>query len=301
MPKTIHNLKFYDYHPEPVNFYDEILTGLNKNPPSIPPKFFYDEKGSNLFDAICECPEYYVTRTEIRILQDNIEEISAFIGCNSLLIEPGSGNSHKVQILLEAAKPKAYMPMDISKDYLKIAATKIAERYHWLEVHAACVDYTDSMDLPEALQQSQKVAFFPGSTIGNFEPAEAVSFLRRIGKLVQDNGGLLIGVDLKKDITVLNQAYNDNSGYTAEFNLNVLNHINRELDADFDLSKFRHHARYNDKLGRMEMYLISNADHQVKVKDTLFDFLEGDFVPTENSYKYTVEEFQLLAREASSG
>ena len=298
MNNATENLKFYDYHPKPLDYYQEVLMGLEKPQPSLSPKFFYDEKGSKLFDAICECPEYYVTRTEIAILKENIEEISQFIDSDCLLIEPGSGNSEKVTILLDAIRPKAYMPMDISKDYLKLSATRIAQIYKWLEVHAACVDYTTPIEFPEELKEINKVAFFPGSTIGNFEQDDAISFLKRIGELVDDNGGLLIGVDLKKDTDVLNKAYNDANGYTADFNLNVLNHINRELDADFDLSQFRHHAKYNEEHGRIEMYLISKINQQVSVKDSLFEFMEGDSLHTEYSYKYSAEEFQQLAAEA---
>ena len=298
MNNATENLTFYDYHPKPLDYYQEVLMGLEKPQPSLSPKFFYDEKGSKLFDAICECPEYYVTRTEIAILKENIKEISQFIDSDCLLIEPGSGSSEKVTILLDAIRPKAYMPMDISKDYLKLSATRIAQIYKWLEVHAACVDYTTPIEFPEGLKEINKVAFFPGSTIGNFEPGDAISFLKRIGELVDYNGGLLIGVDLKKDTDVLNKAYNDASGYTADFNLNVLTHINRELDADFDLSQFRHHAKYNEEHGRIEMHLISKINQQVSVKDSLFEFMEGDSLHTEYSYKYSAEEFQQLAAEA---
>ncbi len=298
MKNATDNLSFYDYHPEPLDYYKEILLGLNKPQPSLSPKFFYDKRGSELFDAICESPEYYVTRTEIGILKENIEEISQLITSDCLLIEPGSGSSEKVTILLDAVRPKAYMPMDISKEYLKASAARIANIYKWLEVHAACVDYTTSIEFPAELKEINKVAFFPGSTIGNFEPDEAIMFLKRIGDLVDYNGGLLIGVDLKKDTDVLNKAYNDASGFTADFNLNVLNHINRELDADFDLTQFRHHAKYNEEYGRIEMYLISKTNQQVSVKDNLFEFMEGDSLHTEYSYKYSVEEFQQLAAEA---
>jgi len=295
MNKTTDNLNFYDYHPKPLDYYNEVLVGLKKSQPSLSPKFFYDEKGSRLFDAICECPEYYVTRTEIAILKENIEEISQFIASDCLLIEPGSGSSEKVTILLDAVRPKAYMPMDISRDYLKLSAARIAKIYQWLEVHAACVDYTTPIEFPAGLKEIDKVAFFPGTTIGNFEPEDAILFLQRIGKLVSHNGGLLIGVDLKKDPDVLDRAYNDAEGLTAKFNLNVLNHINRALNADFDLSQFRHHAAYNEEYGRIEMYLISQSNQQVSVKDSLFHFMEGDSLHTEFSYKYSVQEFQRLA------
>ena len=297
-PTAARAVQFYDHHPKPANFYKEVIDGLRRDPRAIPPKFFYDERGSHLFDAICQTAEYYPTRTEIRILRDNAAEIAQLFGAGCLLVEPGSGNSAKVRVLLDDLRPCAYMPMDISRDYLLAAAENLCADYPWLQVHAACTDFTKPMQLPYCPKGARRVAFFPGSSIGNFEPTQAVGFLGNIARMVGPRGGLLVGVDLKKDPERLNAAYNDAQGITAAFNLNLLARVNRELDADFDLDAFTHHAFYNEALGRIEMHLISRGAQRVRIDGERFDFLPGQGIHTESSYKYHIEEFQALAREA---
>lgn len=294
----IKNIEFYDFHPKPNDFYSEVIEGLQKQNKNIPPKFFYNEQGSKIFDDICDSPEYYPTRTEIEILQNNANEISQYIDSNCLLIEPGSGSSQKVRLLLDTLKPSVYMPMDISKDYLIQTAQDVSSEYSWLDVHAACLDYTDKIKLPYNLDDYHKVAFFPGSSIGNFEPQDAIKFLKNIAEIVKPGGGILIGVDLKKDTNTLNAAYNDSHGATANFNLNLLTRINKELNADFNLNDFEHRAFYNDQKGRIEMHLKSKVNQTVSVGDLNINFSENETIHTENSYKYTIDEFQELLRSA---
>jgi len=298
MQNTSNGVSFYDFHPVQASLHDEVLRGLSQPTRSIPPKFFYDERGSQLFDDICGTPEYYPTRTEISILEQHIESISNCIGSNCILVEPGSGSSEKVRKLLDEVKPHAYVPMDISKEYLLSAAEQLAREYPWLDIHATCIDFTKTMTVPVRHKQVRTVAFFPGSSIGNFEPHSAVRFLKNIADIVKPSGGLLIGVDLKKESTVLNAAYNDAQGITAEFNLNLLHRINRELHANFDLTRFEHHAFYNETKGRVEMHLVSSDKQEITINGEIFRFSKGDSIHTENSYKYSVEEFELLARMA---
>ena len=298
MQTTINSVSFYDFHPAQANLYDEVLRGLNQPARSIPPKFFYDERGSQLFDDICSTPEYYPTRTEISILQHHLDDISNCIGSQCILVEPGSGSSEKVRKLLDEVRPHAYVPMDISKEYLLSAAEQLAREYPWLDIHATCIDFTKTMTVPVHNNESRTVAFFPGSSIGNFEPHNAVRFLKNIANIVGPSGGLLIGVDLKKEPAVLNAAYNDIQGITAEFNLNLLHRINRELHANFDLTKFEHHAFYNETKSRIEMHLVSSERQEININGEIFRFSTGDSIHTENSYKYSVAEFELLAKQA---
>lgn len=292
------SIQFYDYHPPEADLLEEVIQGMNNSPRSIAPKFFYDEKGSELFDAICETSDYYPTRTELKILEQNLDEIVEHVGDNCLLIEPGSGSSQKVRVMLEAVKPTAYMPMDISKDYLKLAAEDVASEYPWLDVHAACVDYTSPFPLPPCHEKARKVAFFPGSSIGNFDPEHAVEFLTNLATILESDGGLLIGVDLKKDKDILHAAYNDNDGVTAAFNENLLTRMSDELNATFDTKKFHHHAFYNEQLGRIEMHLVSDETHTVTIGEHQFEFRKDESIHTESSYKYTIDEFQKLAKKA---
>lgn len=296
--QMIGDIQFYDEHPKPVDFYAEVIHGLQSKPKLIPPKFFYDEAGSKLFDAICEVPEYYPTRTEMALLYEHADEIAALIGKECLLIEPGSGSSQKVRLLLDALQPAAYMPMDISRAHLLNAAQQLSEDYPWLEVHATCVDFTTEMKLRFCPPSIHKVAFFPGSSIGNFEPADAIGFLRNMANMVGSGGGLLIGVDLKKDHSILNAAYNDAQGVTAEFNLNLLTRINNELDGRFNIDAFKHKAFYNPLMGRIEMHISSRENQIIAVGDEAVNFNEAETIHTESSYKYTVEEFSGLAQVA---
>ena len=291
-------LDFADHHPEPADFFAEVIDGLGRAPKVIPPKFFYDAEGSRLFEAICRLPEYYPTRTESGILAARVTDIVAAVGTNCCIIEPGSGSSDKVRLLLDALRPHSYLPLDISKSHLLDAANKLTQDFPWLKVHAVCVDFTDVLSLPTPAGPVRKVAFFPGSSIGNFEPADAAVFLDDLRTAVGAGGGLLIGVDLKKDAATLNAAYNDAAGVTARFNKNLLVRINRELGAGFRLEHFAHRAFYNQALGRIEMHLESLCQQSLQIGGRGFAFARGETIHTENSYKYSVPEFQALAAEA---
>jgi dimethylhistidine N-methyltransferase len=292
------NITFYDLHPPLANLKEEVLNGLSSQAKAISPKFFYDREGSLLFDQITELPEYYPTRTEIGILKEHGNEMASLLEDECLLLELGSGSSQKIRLLLDALQPAAYMPMDISKEHLWHSAQTLATDYPDLDIHAVCADYSSDFHLPYSPDFMTKTAFFPGSSIGNFEPDKAQKLLQRVAQLLGQGGVLLIGVDLKKDLHRLNAAYNDAQGITAAFNLNLLVRINRELEANFDLSGFEHHAFYNESLGRIEMHLVSNTSQTVKVEGKSFNFAKGESIHTESSYKYTEEEFHQLAAKA---
>jgi len=291
-------VRFYDAHPGAGDLRDEVVAGLKSCPRAIPPKFFYDERGSGLFDRICELPEYYQTRTEMAILRHALPELTDFIGAECTLVELGSGASRKVRLLLEELRPNGYVGVDISKEFLLASTQTLARDYPWLEVHAACVDFSSGLQIPACDDAAHKVAFFPGSSIGNFDPSDAVALLHDIGALVGPGGQLLIGVDLKKPVAVLNAAYNDVAGVTAEFNLNLLHRIRSELDSDVDPGTFEHYAFYNPIAGRVEMHLASRIDQQVWIEGEVFTFAAGETIHTENSYKYTVQAFGALAAQA---
>ena len=283
------------YAPDDDGIRREVLDGLRKPEKSLPSKLFYDERGSELFEQISELREYYLTRTETAIFIDRIDEIASRIGSRALLVEFGSGNSQKTRILLDHLPDlAAYVAIDISQEKLAQSAATVAAAYPGLNVLSVWADYTRDLELP-AIVESRKTAFFPGSSIGNFHPREAETFLRRVARLVETGGGLLIGVDLKKDARILNLAYNDPKGVTAAFNLNMLAHINREFGAGFRLDRFRHQATYNEQQGRIEMYLVSLEGQTVTFGETEITFRRDERVLTEVSYKYTVEEFERLA------
>lgn len=292
------SITFHDLHPTADDLASDVLAGFSRPQKSIPPKYFYDAEGSRLFDAITGLPEYYPTRTEMAMLRKYADEIAQKAGTGHLLVEPGSGSCGKARILFEGLQPCAYIPMDISGDHLRVAAEAVAADYPWLEVHAACTDFTRLMTLPPSSPEGRRLAFFPGSSIGNFDPDRAVGFLRMIAEMVGPGGQLLIGVDLKKERRILEAAYNDAQGVTAAFNLNLLTRINRELGADFDLAQWRHRAFYNQAEGRIEMHLVSRTDQEVCLPGHTFAFAEGESIHTENSYKYSVEEFRDLAARA---
>jgi len=291
-------IHFYDLHPAPADFEAEVLSGLGRSSKQLSPKFFYDHRGSQLFDAITELPEYYPTRAEISILEEHGETIADLLGQDCLLLELGSGSSKKIRVLLDALKPAAYIPMDISREHLLGSAQALVADYPSLEVHAACADFASDFELPYCPEHLPRAAFFPGSSIGNFEPAQARELLQRIAANIGVGGKLLIGVDLKKDAGMLHAAYNDEQQVTAAFNLNLLQRINRELDADFDLQAFSHDAFYNASESRVEMHLVSRSEQTVTVAGQAFDFSEGETIHTESSYKYDVEEFLSLAEQA---
>lgn len=290
--------RFYNESPEADDFYREVIAGFSQYPRSIPPKYFYDEEGSRLFELICEQPEYYLTRTEVALLERHAGDIKALVGSGCYLVEPGSGSCEKVRLLLDALRPMAYVPMDISCEHLRSAAAGIATDYPWLDIHAVCADITREVSLSFIPEQAAPVMFYPGSSIGNFDPGDAVEFLTCLARIAGPGGGLLIGVDLKKDHATLQDAYNDASGVTAAFNLNLLQRANRELDADFDMDAFEHHAMYNSTVGRIEMHLTSTCKQTVNIDVHSFDFNAGDSIHTENSYKYTNDEFRSLAQRA---
>lgn len=291
-------VRFHDFHPRPADMRAEVLLGLSREQKRLAPKWFYDQRGSWLFDAITELPEYYPTRTEIGILERHGHEMAERVGRDAVLIELGSGSSVKIQILLDALSPSVYMPVDISKDHLLASAERLAGRFDGLEVRAICADYSADFDLPEPFDDGPRAAFFPGSSVGNFEPLEAERFLARIARMLGVGGCLLIGVDLRKRHELLNAAYNDASGVTAAFNLNLLLRINRELDADFDLAGFRHLAFFNQAESRIEMHLVSEREQRVRVAGEMIRFAAGERIHTESSYKYGVKDFQDLARRA---
>jgi len=297
-PADPSRVRLFDAHPGTADLRQEVLAGLAARPRSIPPKFFYDERGSALFDRICELPEYYQTRTEMGILQHALPELGQLLGAECMLVELGSGASKKVRLLLERLRPSAYVGVDISKEFLLTSTQALARDYPWLEVHAACVDFSAGLAIPHRDHAVHKVAFYPGSSIGNFGPDEAVHLLTDVAELVGEDGHLLIGVDLKKPVGILDAAYNDAAGVTAEFNLNLLHRIAGELDTDLDPDTFEHYAFYNPLAGRIEMHLISRLRQSLRVEDQTFLFGAGEGIHTENSYKYTVAEFAELALRA---
>lgn len=293
-------IRFRDEGPEIEDFKTEVIENLSRNRKTLPCKFFYDKKGSTLFDRICELDEYYPTRTEIALLERHGEEFAELSGPACHVIEFGSGSSVKVKLLLDKLdEPATYTAIDISKDHLIGATSALAEEFPRLDVEAVWADYTQplSMERDEG-DAGRRLGFFPGSTIGNFAPEEAHAFLERSAETIGQGGSMLIGVDLKKNEDTLIAAYNDREGVTAAFNENLLARINRELDGDFDLSAFSHDAVYNRDHGRIEMHLVSECDQTATIGDRSFDFRAGETIHTENSYKYSVEEFQGLCREA---
>ena len=286
--------------PESSDFLVDVIAGLSSNPPTVPCKYFYDERGAALFQKICELPEYYVTRTEIDILDRNRAEIAAQLGPNVGLIGLGTGAGTKTRILIEALeKPAVYIPVDISEKQLRESTALFRKIFPELEILPVCADYLQPVVLPSPRHKpARNIVYFPGSTIGNFEPDQAVEFLHRIANVCRGGGGLLIGVDLKKDRHVLEAAYNDRAGVTAQFNLNLLERVNRDLAADFDLDQWRHRAVYNSSDGRIEMHLTSDIDQFVHLDEHRFHFRRGDKIITEFSYKYAPEEFAALAGKA---
>jgi dimethylhistidine N-methyltransferase len=286
--------------PATSDLLSDVITGLSSDPRTLPCKYFYDEQGAALFQKICELPEYYITRTEIDILDRHRGEIASQLGPKVELIGLGTGAGTKTRILIEALEnPAAYIPVDISGKQLRKSTARFQKIFPNLEILPVCADYLQPVVLPLPRHKpARKVVYFPGSTIGNFEPNEALEFLRRIAKVSGPGGGLLIGVDLQKTQTVIEAAYNDKAGVTAQFNLNLLTHINRETGANFDLKRWRHRAIYNATAGRIEMYLISETDQTVRIQDRQFDFYAGEKILTEHSYKHTPEGFISLARQA---
>jgi dimethylhistidine N-methyltransferase len=280
------------------DFAADVLKGLSATRKRVPPKYFYDAIGSKLFDRITEQPEYYPTRCEMRILQDNAGDIDKLIPPGAALVEFGSGSNKKARILLSSAPVlAAYVPVDICGEMVEQEAAELRPDFPYLNVHPVTADFTQEFELPaEAKSAPLRVGFFPGSTIGNFEPHEAAAFLRNAAKILGPNSKLIIGADLIKDAEILNAAYNDEAGITAEFNLNLLVRMNRELGGTFKLDTFEHHAFFNRERNRVEMHLASLKRQKVKVAGECFEFRAGETIHTESSYKYSVESLGALAR-----
>lgn len=281
-------------------FLEDVIDGLSKSQKQLPCKYFYDERGSQLFDQICEVDEYYLTRTEQQIMLDHAEEMADQLGSQIMLVEFGSGSSIKTQVLLNALEdPVAYVPIDISEEHLLKTTSRLRRRYPDIEILPLVTDFTQSFELPvSARKPSHAAVYFPGSTIGNFTPQAAAEMLVRISGMLGPQGGLLIGIDLQKDPTIIEAAYNDAEGVTDEFNLNVLHRVNRELDADFDVDQFHHKAIYNPLAERVEIFVVSQCDQTVNLNDHEFEFTEGEHILTEYSHKYTIDGFVKLASQA---
>lgn len=293
-------IQLLDLHPSAGDFRAEVIEGLAQPQKTLPPKYFYDETGSQIFDEITELPEYYPTLTEYSIMRDNVEEMAELIGPEASVIELGSGMSQKIRVLLDGLEDvAAYVPVEISKPHLLDAARAFAEDYPDLDICPVCADFTQPMRLPHPVHSPQRnLVYFPGSTIGNFAPVEAVSLLENMAHVACRGGALLIGVDLKKDKSILERAYNDDRGVTARFNLNILERIRRELGATLDVAAFEHDAIYNEAQGRIEMHLVSKRAQAIELGEHRFELAAGEYILSECSYKYSVEQFQELARRA---
>lgn len=288
----------YDFEPE-QQFRADVLRGLQAERKELPSKYFYDSPGSQLFEQICVQDEYYPTRTELSIMHKNAREMAELLGPRCLLIEYGSGSSTKTRLLLDALQdPTGYVPIDISKGQLLASVASLSAAYPGLEVLPVCADYTSVFQLPIPKKPfERKIAYFPGSTIGNFERIAARRFLRQVARLCQ-GGGLLIGVDLQKDFNILHRAYNDAQGITAQFNKHLLERINQELGADFQLQQFAHYAFYNPAQERVEMHLVSLQEQTAHIGNVAIFFKRGESIWTESSYKYTLDAFATLASSA---
>jgi dimethylhistidine N-methyltransferase len=306
-PSIRRGLRFFDDQPVAQDILTEVIAGLSQPQKVLPAKYFYDEKGSKLFEAITQLPEYYPTRVEINLLREHRDTIAQLLKEDVWLLEYGSGASLKIRLLLQAIKPNCYVPMDISKDFLLASAESLMEDYPWLNVYAACVDYSQPVRLPaDMITSAQKLGFFPGSSIGNFSPQEAQIFLQGVRNTLGKDGAMLIGIDLQKDKDVLEAAYNDCQGVTAAFNFNILHHINGVLGTQFNVDYFEHKAIYSEEKSRIEMHLISTMDQIVKVSDASDSgseskniiFKAGESIHTENSYKYSKEGFTGLVEGA---
>lgn len=291
------NLWVVDLAPGRESILREVCDGLSQAQKQLPPKLFYDRRGAALFAAICGTQAYYPTRTENAILDRRADEIAREIGPGSATIEFGAGQIEKIRWLLPSLRPAVYAALDISRDQLMQASARLALDYPWLAVIAVVGDYGAPLESELTLPAgARRVVFFPGSTIGNFEPEQAQAFLRRARALVGGAGGVLIGVDLQKPVRILDLAYNDPEGYTAAFNINLLARLNRELGADFDLAAFEHKAFYNVARSRIEMHLRSSRAQRVRIGPRVFSFMAGETIHTENSYKYTPQDFGHMAR-----
>lgn len=292
-------LQFFDFPAARDDLRADVLAGLAAQPRAIPPKYFYDAAGCRLFEAICAQPEYVLCRTEQALMAAHLPEIAATIGTVDCIIEPGAGDCIKVRTLLDALRPSQLVVLDIAGAPLAAAAGLLAADFHEVAVTALGMDFIHNLEAAAPyLTADRRLIYYPGSSIGNFAPADAVALLARFRRLAGEPGQLLIGFDLKKDPAQLHRAYNDAAGVTAAFNLNLLARLNRELDADFNLSQFRHYAFYNPTAGRIEMHLVSLIEQSVSVAGQRFHFNLGEALHTENSYKFRCDEFSAIAASA---
>lgn len=289
-----------DAEPSRDTFLADVLHGLRQSNRQLSPKYFYDEAGSRLFDRICELPEYYVTRTELDIMATHAPAMGKALGPGVLLIEPGSGSSVKIRLLLDNLRdPSGYVPVEISREHMLASAAQLQDDYPDLDVYPVCADFTQSFEVPTPRHPAtRRAVYFPGSTIGNFPPSDAVKLLHGISGVAGPDGMMLLGVDLRKDPTILVPAYDDAQGVTAAFNRNMLVRINRELGGDFRPDAFEHRAVWNDAESRIEMHLVSRGAQRVSVAGETFTFGDGEAIVTEYSYKYTPERLKALAGEA---
>jgi len=296
----VSNVRLLDLKPKTGIFLDDVLFGLGSKPRFLPCKYFYDDRGSKLFERICELDEYYLTRTELAIMERYSADMAKRIGPHARIVEFGSGSSLKTRLLLDhLSEPIAYVPVDISREHLQQSANALSETYPNIEILPICTDFTQHFHLPKCRRDpSHTIVYFPGSTIGNFSPGPACELARRIALLCGENGGLLIGIDLQKDVSFIEAAYNDAKGVTASFNLNLLRRINEELDGNFDVAQFAHHAFYNEQFGRIEMHVISLCEQTVEIDGEAFEFVKNETIRTEYSHKYTVQGFEKIANQA---
>jgi dimethylhistidine N-methyltransferase len=289
------NIKLLDMKPVISNMKADIIAGLSKKNKQLSPKYFYDKKGSELFDEICTLDEYYPTRTETSLLNQHIHEIINLMGDRPVFVEFGSGASEKIKIILSHVSENThYAAIDISKKFLIESTQQLAKEFPYIDIMAICADFTKEITLPEIEDYQTSVAFFPGSTIGNFERNEALSFMQNVRKSLRKSDGFLIGIDLHKDKKILEPAYDDSRGITAQFNLNILNRINNELNANFNPDAFKHLSFYNERMYRIEMHLESLVDQSVRIENHRFDFAKGERIHTESSNKYTIDQMKIL-------
>jgi dimethylhistidine N-methyltransferase len=278
-------------------FGTDVAEGLSRARKTLPSRWLYDDRGSELFEAITVLEEYYPTRTETAILREHADEIAGFVGGSAVLLEYGAGAGIKTEILIEALDaPRLYVPIDIAGDFLELTAERIRQRFPHVEVWPVVGDFTSDFEIPDGVQRAKRAAFFPGSTIGNLDGAETAAFLRRVRRHVGAKGTAIIGLDLRKDINTLLAAYDDREGVTAEFNLNLLARINRELGGDFQLYQFRHEARWNEAASAVEMHLVSTVAQKAEVDGRVYTFAEGETIHTESSRKYDTDIFGEIAR-----
>ncbi len=294
------NVKMLEHEIGQVDERSDILDGLSQDQKQLSPKYFYDETGSRLFDQICDLPEYYLTRTELGIMREHVEAMTRLMGPRASIIELGSGSSLKTRIVLDhVEEPAAYVPVDISRDHLLKTAGCLADDYPEIEILPVCADFTQSFELPEpAVEPARHIVYFPGSTIGNFSRDDAIDLLKQVRQVVNGNGALLVGVDLIKPRKVVEAAYNDTAGVTAKFNKNILARINRDHAGAFDPSRFEHDAVYDEEHHRIEMRLISCEEQDIPIAGQSIHFEKGEYIVTEHSHKYSIDEFGSIGEEA---